>query len=151
MWQVTAAWAATARPAPSGRERSYTVDDCINFVTSAGLVFQGWFLNAPYYPHGLFAAPNPVYPAVNALPDADDMVGDGASPDGFSIGLAEPPQLGPIAFRAAGRWSAHDSRDCRVPTQGSLVAQQPRRRRKVRPQAVSSFVASRYSLDDLDR
>jgi hypothetical protein len=24
---------------------------------------------APYYPHGLFAAPNEVSPAVNALPD----------------------------------------------------------------------------------
>jgi SAM-dependent methyltransferase len=52
-----------------GRERSYTVDDCIDFVTSAGLVFQGWFSKAPYYPHDLFAAPNPVYPAVNALPE----------------------------------------------------------------------------------
>jgi SAM-dependent methyltransferase len=52
-----------------GRERSYTVDDCIDFVTSAGLEFQGWFLKAPYYPHDLFAAPNPVYAAVNALPE----------------------------------------------------------------------------------
>ena len=30
-----------------GRERSYTVDDCIDLVTNAGLVFQGWFNNAP--------------------------------------------------------------------------------------------------------
>ena len=52
-----------------GRERSYTVDDCIDLVTTAGLVFQGWFLKAPYYPHDLFAAPNTVYPAVNALPE----------------------------------------------------------------------------------
>jgi SAM-dependent methyltransferase len=52
-----------------GRERSYTVDDCIDLVTSAGLVFQGWFHKAPYYPHDLFAAPNAVYPAVNALPE----------------------------------------------------------------------------------
>ena len=43
-----------------GRERSYTVDDCIDLVTSAGLVFQGWFLKAPYYPHDLFAPPNRV-------------------------------------------------------------------------------------------
>ena len=45
-----------------GRERSYTVDDCIDLVTSAGLVFQGWFNNAPYYPHDLSAPPNEVYP-----------------------------------------------------------------------------------------
>jgi SAM-dependent methyltransferase len=52
-----------------GRERSYTVDDCIDLVTSAGLVFQGWFSKAPYYPHDIFAAPNQVYPAINALPE----------------------------------------------------------------------------------
>ncbi|HVQ99972.1 MAG TPA: class I SAM-dependent methyltransferase, partial [Mycobacterium sp.] len=52
-----------------GRERSYTVDDCLDLVTTAGLVFQGWFHKAPYYPHDLFARPNAVYPAVNALPE----------------------------------------------------------------------------------
>jgi SAM-dependent methyltransferase len=50
-----------------GRERSYTVDDCVELVTTAGLVFQGWFNKAPYYPHDLFARPNTVYPAINAL------------------------------------------------------------------------------------
>jgi SAM-dependent methyltransferase len=52
-----------------GRERSYTVDDCIELVTTAGLAFQGWFSKAPYYPHDLFARPNTVYPAINALPE----------------------------------------------------------------------------------
>jgi SAM-dependent methyltransferase len=52
-----------------GRERSYTVDDCIDLVTTAGLVFQGWFNKAPYYPHDLFARPNTLYPAINALPE----------------------------------------------------------------------------------
>jgi hypothetical protein len=52
-----------------GRERSFTVDDCIDLVTSAGLVFQGWFHKAPYYPHDLFTRPNEVYPAINALPE----------------------------------------------------------------------------------
>ncbi|MCV7258122.1 class I SAM-dependent methyltransferase [Mycobacterium shimoidei] len=52
-----------------GRERSYTVDECIDLVTSAGLEFQGWFHKAPYYPHDLFAAPNQLYPAINALPE----------------------------------------------------------------------------------
>jgi SAM-dependent methyltransferase len=53
-----------------GRQRSYTVDECVDLVTSAGLVFQGWFLKSPYYAHDLFAAPNLLYPAVNALPEA---------------------------------------------------------------------------------
>ena len=52
-----------------GRERSYTVDDCIELVTKAGLVFQGWFNKAPYYPHDLFARPNTLYPAISALPE----------------------------------------------------------------------------------
>jgi SAM-dependent methyltransferase len=52
-----------------GRERSYTVDDCVNLVTTAGLVFQGWFNKAPYYPHDVFTRPNNVYPAINALPE----------------------------------------------------------------------------------
>ena len=52
-----------------GRERVFTVEDCIDLVTSAGLVFQGWFFKAPYYPHDLFTAPNQLYPAINALPE----------------------------------------------------------------------------------
>ena len=42
------------------RDRNYTVDECIDLVTSAGLVFQGWFLKSPYYAHDLFAAAEPV-------------------------------------------------------------------------------------------
>ncbi len=53
-----------------GRERSYTVDECIDLVTSAGLAFQGWLLKAPYYAHDLLAPPSAFYPAVNALPEA---------------------------------------------------------------------------------
>ena len=52
-----------------GRERSYTVDDCIDLVTSAGLVFQGWFNKAPYYPHSLSTRPSEVHLAINALPE----------------------------------------------------------------------------------
>jgi SAM-dependent methyltransferase len=52
-----------------GRERSFTVDDCIDLVDSAGLVFQGWLNKAPYYPHDLFAPPNQIFPAINALPE----------------------------------------------------------------------------------
>jgi hypothetical protein len=50
-----------------GRDRSYTVDDCLDLVASAGLVFQGWFLKSGYEP------PTPpgggFYSAVAALPD----------------------------------------------------------------------------------
>jgi SAM-dependent methyltransferase len=53
-----------------GRQRSYTIDECVDLVTSAGLEFQGLLLNALYYPHDMFAAPNGFYPAVNRLPDA---------------------------------------------------------------------------------
>jgi hypothetical protein len=53
-----------------GRERSYTVDDCIDLVTSAGLVFQGWLIKAPYYAHDWFAPTSKLYSALNALPEA---------------------------------------------------------------------------------
>ena len=50
-----------------GRDRSYTVDDCLDLVASAGLVFQAWFLKSAYEP------PTPpvggFYQAVAALAD----------------------------------------------------------------------------------
>jgi SAM-dependent methyltransferase len=52
-----------------GRDRNYTVDDCLDLVTSAGLVFQTWLLNAPYYPHDMLAPGNEFYAAVNLLPE----------------------------------------------------------------------------------
>ena len=52
-----------------GRERSYTVDDCIDLVASAGLVFQGWLQKAPYYAHDWFAPASAFYSALNALPE----------------------------------------------------------------------------------
>ena len=52
-----------------GRDRSYTVEDCIELVTSAGLVFQGWLNKAPYYPHDYYARASQLYAAVNALPE----------------------------------------------------------------------------------
>jgi SAM-dependent methyltransferase len=51
------------------RDRSYTVEDCIDLVASAGLLFQGWFLKAPYYAHDLSGPASAFYPAVNALPE----------------------------------------------------------------------------------
>lgn len=51
-----------------GRDRSYTVADCLDLVTSAGLVFQDWHLKSSYYP------PTPpgggFYAAVAALPES---------------------------------------------------------------------------------
>jgi SAM-dependent methyltransferase len=52
-----------------GRARSYTVAECIDLVISAGLVFQGWLLKTPYYPHEFFVQPNTFYPVLNALPE----------------------------------------------------------------------------------
>lgn len=52
-----------------GRDRSYTVDDCIELVESAGLVFGEWFLKTSYYPPMLTEPDNEFYAAVNGLPD----------------------------------------------------------------------------------
>ncbi len=52
-----------------GRERSYSVDDCIDLVTSAGLVFQGWLHNSPYYPDSLCTPATASYAAIDALPE----------------------------------------------------------------------------------
>jgi hypothetical protein len=51
-----------------GRDRSYTVDDCLDLVDSAGLVFQDWFLKTSYYPPTLTEPGNSFYTAVNELP-----------------------------------------------------------------------------------
>jgi SAM-dependent methyltransferase len=52
-----------------GRQRSYTIDECQDLVTSAGLEFQGLFLKAPYYPHELFAPGTAAYRAIHGLPE----------------------------------------------------------------------------------
>jgi SAM-dependent methyltransferase len=48
-----------------GRDRSYTVADCLDLVASAGLVFQEWFLKSSYEPA---AGGDPFLTAVAALP-----------------------------------------------------------------------------------
>ncbi|MFM8893731.1 MAG: hypothetical protein ACKOTB_19355 [Planctomycetia bacterium] len=48
-----------------GRDRSYTVDDCLDLVASAGLVFQEWFLKTSYYP----TSEGGVNTAIAALPE----------------------------------------------------------------------------------
>jgi hypothetical protein len=54
-----------------GRQRSYTIDECIDLVTSAGLEFQGLLLKAPYYPHELFAPGTAAYQAIHGLPETE--------------------------------------------------------------------------------
>jgi SAM-dependent methyltransferase len=64
--QSDAALAATFLQGP---ERNYSVDECLDLVASAGLVFQGWFLKAPYYTHDWFMTGSPLDQAVSALPE----------------------------------------------------------------------------------
>jgi SAM-dependent methyltransferase len=52
-----------------GRARSYSVDDCLDLVASAGLEFQGWFLKAPYYHHDVLTPAPDFYPAISELPE----------------------------------------------------------------------------------
>jgi SAM-dependent methyltransferase len=49
-----------------GRDRSYTVDDCLELLGSAGLVFQDWFLKSPY--SSFSAAGNEFHRALAGLP-----------------------------------------------------------------------------------
>ncbi|MGO9929501.1 MAG: class I SAM-dependent methyltransferase [Mycobacterium sp.] len=52
-----------------GPQRSYTVDECIDLVTSAELVFQGWLHKMPYYPHDMFAKKSKFHMFIDALPE----------------------------------------------------------------------------------
>jgi SAM-dependent methyltransferase len=52
-----------------GRQRSYTVQECIDLVASAGLAFQGWFHKTPYYPHEILAPSSRFHAALAKLPD----------------------------------------------------------------------------------
>ncbi|QUR67901.1 class I SAM-dependent methyltransferase [Mycobacterium spongiae] len=51
------------------RQRSYTVEQCVDLVTAAGLAFQGWFHKTPYYPHDFFVPHSEFYAMLNALPE----------------------------------------------------------------------------------
>lgn len=53
------------------RQRSYTVAECLDLVSSAGLAFQGWFHKMPYYPHDLLAPANAFTSLLNRLPDVE--------------------------------------------------------------------------------
>ncbi|MCH9761209.1 MAG: class I SAM-dependent methyltransferase [Actinomycetia bacterium] len=53
-----------------GRDRSYTVEDCLELVASAGLEFQDWFYKSNYYPPRLTSPRDGFSAALDALPDA---------------------------------------------------------------------------------
>ena len=52
-----------------GRQRSYTVEECMDLVASAGLAFQGWFHKTPYYPHDILVPSSRFHAALAELPD----------------------------------------------------------------------------------
>ncbi|OBI34351.1 methyltransferase [Mycobacterium sp. E2238] len=51
------------------RQRTYTVEECLDLVGSAGLAFQGWFHKTPYYPHAFVAPASQFQAMLNQLPD----------------------------------------------------------------------------------
>jgi SAM-dependent methyltransferase len=50
-----------------GRDKSYSVDECIDLVTSSGLVFQDMFMKSPYYP--VPNTSNAFYSSISKLTD----------------------------------------------------------------------------------
>lgn len=54
-----------------GRQRSYTVSQCLQLVASAGLAFQGWFHKTPYYPHEILTPSSELASYTAHLPDAE--------------------------------------------------------------------------------
>ncbi len=56
-----------------GRQRTYTVEECMDLVASAGLIFQGWRYKTPYYPHELFSPGHSISSAVSVLSDEVKM------------------------------------------------------------------------------
>ena len=53
------------------RQRSYTVAECLDLVSSAGLAFQGWFHKTPYYPNDLLMPANGFTSVLEQLPDVE--------------------------------------------------------------------------------
>jgi SAM-dependent methyltransferase len=54
-----------------GRQRCYTVTECIDLVRSAGLVFQEWLFKSIYYPQESYALPDRLLSALQGLPDIE--------------------------------------------------------------------------------
>jgi len=54
-----------------GRDRAYTVPDCLALVAAAGLVFQGWDMNFDYHPDGALHAHPSLRDRINAMPEEE--------------------------------------------------------------------------------
>lgn len=54
-----------------GRQRSYTVPECLELVAAAGLAFQGWFHKTPYYPHEILAPAAALHAALARLTETE--------------------------------------------------------------------------------
>lgn len=54
-----------------GRQRCYTITECIELVTSSGLVFQELLFKSLYYPQDSYGLPGRLVSALNGLPDIE--------------------------------------------------------------------------------
>lgn len=52
-----------------GRDKSFTVQDCLDLVSGAGLVFQDWFLKTPVYPPVMVNPGNEFLADISRLPE----------------------------------------------------------------------------------
>ncbi|MBM4056453.1 MAG: class I SAM-dependent methyltransferase [Planctomycetes bacterium] len=53
------------------RDKSFSVDGCLDVVRDSGLVFQGWDDNLPYYPEGHISCDSPLFKYLQNLSDVD--------------------------------------------------------------------------------
>lgn len=53
------------------RDVAYTAEDCLAFLEACDLDFQGWDINSYYYPDAHIPRNNPLYKAINGLPERD--------------------------------------------------------------------------------
>lgn len=52
-------------------DRGYTVESCLDYVESCGLVFQGWIESHSYYPEGQVSPDTTLWKLLNLLPDRE--------------------------------------------------------------------------------
>lgn len=52
------------------QDRAYSTQDCLDFVSEAGLAFMGWWDNILYYPEGQLSADSTLAQKLNTLPEA---------------------------------------------------------------------------------
>ena len=52
-------------------DHPFSVEQCLELTEASGLVFQGWIDNFYYYPEGQVPITSPIFPRLQALPEAD--------------------------------------------------------------------------------